>query len=160
MMHRVMSRLLARTSTRVLLAGVVFGVVAVASGVYVRNVRHQFSEPTTITMGRVLKKGALLGKSRRSSSEYFCWVSYEFTPPAGQTRRNWSFWEPACGTTPGRAIPVQHVIANPDVNRPADSEPRVPVSLFAFAAGVAIVVGVLLRSHEQDDPDTGATNSV
>ena len=140
-----------RTSTRVLLAGLALALIAVGSGVYVRHVKRQFSAPTTITMGSVLKKGALLGKSRRSSSEYFCWVSYEFTPPGGPTRRNWSFWEPACGTTPGRPIPVQHVIANPDVNRPADSEPRVPVSLFAFAAGVTIVVSVLLRSHDQDD---------
>jgi hypothetical protein len=143
-----------RISTRVLLAAVALAMVAAACLVYVRDVRRQFSAPTTITMGKVLKKGALLGRSRRSQSEYFCWVSYEFTPPAGGTRRNWSFWEPACGTTPGRAIPVQHVIADPDVNRPADSEPRVPVSLFFFAAGVTIVVGVLLRSHEQDDPPT------
>jgi hypothetical protein len=140
-----------RISTRVLLAGAAFAMVATASLVYVRDVRRQFSDPTTITMGKVLEKGALLGRSRRSQSEWFCWVSYEFTPPAGGTRRNWSFWEPACGTTPGRAIPVQHVIANPDVNRPADSEPRVPVSLIFFAAGVTIVVGFLLRSHEQDD---------
>lgn len=141
-----------RTSTRVLLAGAALAVIAAVSLAYVRSERRRFSGPTTITMGTVLKKGAVLGNTARSRSEYFCWVSYEFTPPSGGTRRNWRFWEPACGTTRGRPIPVQHLVANPDVNRPADSEPGVPVSLFVFAAGVTMVVGVLLRSHEQDGP--------
>jgi hypothetical protein len=116
-----------------------------------RQVQQEFSEPTTITMGAVLRNGALLGKSRRSSSEFFCWVSYEFMPAAGgPLQRNWRFWEPACGVSPGRPIPIQYVIARPEVNRPAGEYLSFPTLLLWFAAGVAVVVGVVLRNSETE----------
>ena len=136
-----------RTSTRLFLASAALAIVATASAAYSQKLRREFAGPTTITMGTVLKKGALLGRSRRSRSEWFCWVSYEFTPPEGAARRNWRLWEPACGVSPGRPIPIQYVVADPDVNRPAGSEPSFPSWLFFFAAGVTMVVGFLVRSH-------------
>jgi hypothetical protein len=39
------------------------------------------------------------------------------------------------------------VVANPDVNRPAGSEPWFPSGLVFFAAGVTMVIGFLVRGH-------------
>jgi hypothetical protein len=120
--------------------------------------RRDFSAPTTITMGTVLRKGALLGKSRRIHSESFCWVSYEFTPAGGAPQQNWRLWEPACGVAPGRPIPVQYVIARPDVNRPAGDDWSFPPLLLWFAVGVMLVIAFLLRrSEETNDAAAAAT---
>ena len=140
-----------RTSTRVFVAAAALAIVALAGAAYLRKVRREFSAPTTITMGTVLRHSAP-SRSRRSrgTSELFCWVSYEFTPADGVARRNWRFWGPACGVSPGRPIPIQHAIANPDVNRPAESGPWFPAGFLFFAAGVTVVVGVIIRRSEED----------
>ena len=142
-----------RTSTRVFVAGAALAIVAFVLAAYLRNQRRAFSAPTTVTMGTVVKKGAFLGKSRRSSSEWFCWVSYEFTPADGVARRNWRLWEPGCGVSRGRPIAIQHVVANPDVNRPNGYEPWVPAGLFFFASGVLVVIAIIVRrSEESEEP--------
>jgi hypothetical protein len=133
-------------------AGLLFAVASLAT-IDARNVGRDFSAKTTIVMGRVLDNGAMLRSSRHSNSEWFCWVEYEFTPPGAAAHRNWRLWEPACGVSEGRPIPIQDVVANPDLNRPAGSEPRFPSSRFFFAAGVAVVVGFLLRGSEPSDAD-------
>ena len=134
-------------STRLYIAAAALVAVAAATTAHSQKVRRDFAGGTTITMGTVLRHGALLGKSRRSSSEWFCWVSYEFTPAQGGVRRNWRFWEPACGVSQGRPIPIQYVVANADLNRPAGSERTFPSWLLFFAAGVTMVVGFLLRDR-------------
>jgi hypothetical protein len=141
---------MSRTSTRLFVAAAVLGMVAFAGAAYLRKVKRDFSAPTTITMGTVLKHSTGSTRRGRRGSELFCWVSYEFTPPDGVARRNWRFWRPACGVSPGRPIPIQHSIANPDVNRPAESGPWFPASLLFFAAGVTVVVGVIIRRSEED----------
>lgn len=148
-------RLIGRTSVRLFLAAAVVAAVAVASVVYLKRVERDFSPPTTITMGTVVENGAFLGKSSRSRSEWFCWVSYEFTAADGVARRNWRLWEPACGVSPGRPIPIQHVIANPDINRPGGSTPWFPSSLMFFAAGVTVVIGVIVRRAEGSGQGSG-----
>jgi hypothetical protein len=100
-------------------------------------------------MGSVLGKGALVGK-RPSTGQSFCWVSYEFRAPDGRTRQNSRFWEPACGTSRGRPVPIRYVIANPDVNRPDGSGPWFPESLFFFASGVVLVMAFLFRRSENE----------
>ena len=130
------------------IGAVVLAIVAGSGLAYVRKVQREFSAPTTMTMGTVLGHSAPTRRAR--GSELFCWVSYEFTPPDGVARRNWRFWRPACGVSPGRSIPIQHSIANPDVNRPAESGPWFPASLLFFAAGVTVVVGVIIRRSEED----------
>lgn len=148
-MRRLVAPTVSRPSTLIFLTSAALAIVAVASSFYVQRARRDFEGPKVITMGKVLGKGALLGRSRRSHSEYFCWVSYEFTPPDGKTRRNRRLWEPACGVSAGRPIPVQHLVANPDMNRPAGSEPWFPSWLFFFGAGVAAVVAFIMRGSEQ-----------
>jgi hypothetical protein len=138
-----------RPSVGVFIAAAVLAIVALMSSLYRQKVQRDFSRKTTVTIGTVLAKGALWGKGRRTDSELFCWVSYEFAPPGGPARRNWRMWEPGCGSSPGRPVPIQYAIANPDVNRPAGSEPSFPSWLFFFAAGVAVVIGVLLRGSEK-----------
>jgi hypothetical protein len=141
--------ILARTSSRVFAGALAVAMAALALTLHQRQQNRDFSEPTTITMGAVLDKGALLRRSRRSSSEWFCWVSYEFTPAAGGARQsNWRLWEPGCGVSPGRPIPIQYVIVRPEINRPAGETLSFPTSLLWFAAGVILVVGVLLRRSE------------
>lgn len=138
-----------RTSTRLFVASVALAAVALVSAAYVRQLRRDFSAPTTTTIGTVVKKGAFLGRRRGSRSKWFCWVSYEFTAADGVVRRNWRLWEPACGVSPGRPIPVQYVVANPDLNRPGGSEPWFPSGLLFFAAGVTVVIGVIVRRSEE-----------
>lgn len=137
----------AGASSRLFLASAALAIAAGAATAHAQKVRRDFAAPTTITVGTVVKNGAFLDRSRRSHSEWFCWVSYEFTPADGIARRNWRLWEPACGVSPGRPIPIQHVVANPDVNRPAGSEPWFPSGLVFFAAGVTMVIGFLVRGH-------------
>ena len=99
-------------------------------------------------MGAGLSHG---GKSRRSSSGLFGWVSYEFTPAAGGAlQRSWRFWQPGCGVSAGRPIPIQYVIARPEVNRPAGETLSFPPFLLWFASGVVLVVGVVLRRSESE----------
>lgn len=130
-------------------ATAVLSIVAIASLLYARKVQRDFSAPTTMTMGVTLGKGALVGR-RASTGQSLCWVSYEFTTPDGRSRRNWRFWEPACGTSRGRPIPIRYVVANPDVNRPEGSAPWDPSSLLFFASGVALVMAVIVWRSEQD----------
>jgi hypothetical protein len=136
-----------RTGTELFGVAILIAIVAVASTVYLRHVRRDFSAPTTITMGTVVRKGALLGEHDTPGYELFCWVDYKFTAPGGGILRNSRFWQPACGVAPGRPIPVQHLIADPRVNRPAGSEPWFPSWLF-FAAGVTVVVAFIMRGSE------------
>lgn len=144
-----------RTSTRVFVAAAALAIVAFVMAAHLRNQRREFSAPTTVTMGTVVDKGAFLGKSRRSRSEWFCWVSYEFTTSDGVARRNWRLWEHGCDVSPGRPIAIQHVVANPDVNRPNGSEPWAPAALCFFAAGVTLVIAVIVRrSEEGERPDS------
>ena len=138
-------------STWLFLVSAALAIIGVALALYHEKVRREFAGPTTITMGTVEKKGALLGSSRRSRSQWFCWVSYEFTPPDGGARRNWRLWEPGCGVSPGRPIPVQHLVADPDVNRPGGSDPWDLSWLPLFASGVTLVIAFLVRRHEQDN---------
>jgi hypothetical protein len=140
-----------RTSSRIFVAAAALAIAAVALAAYLRDQRREFAAPTSVAMGAVVKKGAFLSKRRRSSSEWFCWVSYEFTPPDGVARRNWRLWEPGCGVSPGRPIAIQYVVANPDVNRPNGGEPWVPAGLFFFAAGVTVVIAIIVRRSEASD---------
>jgi len=135
-------------------AGILIG-VGVMSMMYVARVQRDFSGKTTIAMGKVLDNGAVLRSSRRSSSEYFCWVEYEFTPSGATALKNWRFWEPGCGVSPGRPIPVQYVVASPALNRPAGSEPSFPSWFCLFAAGVAVVVAFIRRGSEESPGDEG-----
>jgi hypothetical protein len=138
------------------LTSAVLAIVAGASLLYVRSVQRDFSAPTTMTMGVALRKGALVGR-RVSAGQSLCWVSYEFTAPDGRTRQNWRFWEPACGTSRGRPVPIRYVIANPDLNRPEGSEPWFPSSLCFFASGVALVIAFIFRRSDQDEGNWRAT---
>jgi len=140
-----------RTSTRLFVAAAALAIAALALAAYLRNQRRQFSVPTTVTMGTVVDHGAFVPKRRRSQGEYFCWVSYEFTPPDGVARRSWRLWEPGCGVSAGRPIAIQHVVANPEVNRPNGSEPWAPAGLFFFAAGVTVTIAVIVRRSEESD---------
>jgi hypothetical protein len=135
-----------RRSHLLILVSAALASVGVLSMLYVSAERNRFSGPKIITMGTVLSKGG--GGRYRSRTGLFCWVSYEFTPPGGTRRTNRRFWQPACGTAAGRAIPVQHLVANPDVNRPAGSEPWFPSWLFFFASGVALVVAFIMREPD------------
>ena len=146
-----------RTSTRLFVAVAALASVAFASAAYLRQQRGLFSAPTTVTMGSVVKNGAFLGKSRRSRSEWFCWVSYEFTPPDGVARQNWRLWEPGCGVSPGRPIAIQFVVANPNVNRPNGSEPSLPAGLFFFSAGVTLVIAIIVRRSEASERPASQT---
>ena len=147
-----------RPSTGVFAASAGLAVLALMLVFYAQQQRRYFSAPLTTTMGTVLSSGTVLHPRRRASrTDGFCWVSYTFTPPDGVPRRNWRLWEPACGTSPGRPIPVQYVKGNPDINRPGGSEPSSIGWLVFFAAGVATVIGILVRRSEQSEPeDIGA----
>jgi hypothetical protein len=147
--------ILSRTSSRLFAVALGVAAAALALTLHQNQLQRDFSQPTTITIGSVLRKGAFLRTSRRSDSEWFCWVSYEFTPTGGAaSQRNWRLWEPACGVSPGRPIPIQYVIAHPDVSRPAGETWSFPPLILWFAAGVMVVVAVLLRGSEKDDPIT------
>jgi hypothetical protein len=117
---------------------------------YERKQRSDFSGPKTLAMGTVLKKGAM-GGSRRRSSEILCWVSYEFKAADGVTRQNWRLWSHACGVAPGRQIPIEHPVGNPDVNRPAESHPWTPWGLTFFASGVTASVAFFIKRREPDE---------
>jgi hypothetical protein len=138
------------------LASVVLALVALVSLLYVRKVQRDFSAPTTVTMGVALSKGALVGR-RRSTGQSLCWVSYEFATPDGRKVRNWRFWEPACGTSRGRTLPIRYVVANPELNRPDGSEPWFPSSLLFLVSGVVLVMAVLFRRSERDEADWRST---
>lgn len=142
-----------RPSSLAFLTSAALAALALTLLMYYLTQRRDFSAKTTTTMGSVVSKGALLGTRHRSrrGAEWFCWVSYTFTAADGVARRNWRLWEPACGTSRGRPIPIEYVIGNPDINRPGGSEPSSSWWLFFFAAGVGAVTGVILRRSEQDD---------
>jgi hypothetical protein len=142
-----------RSSTLLFAGAGILIAVGLVSMKYIAGVQREFSGKTTIAMGKVVDNGAVLRSSRRSNSEYFCWVEYEFTPSGGAALKNWRFWEPACGVSPGRPIPVQYVVANPALNRPAGSAPSFPSWFFLFAAGVAVVVAFIRRGAEESPGD-------
>lgn len=138
----------ARRSSWIFAVALLLAMAAAALTIDQRSELRAFAEPTASAMGTVRSGGALLS-GRRLGSGTFCWVSYEFTSAGGSAQRNWRFWEPGCGVSPGRPIHIQYVVARPEVNRPAgDSWSFSP--LFAwFAAGVLLVVGILARaSHD------------
>lgn len=115
-----------------------------------RQMRRDFAEPTASSMGAVRSSGALLG-SRRKSSEWFCWVSYEFTPAGGAPQRNWRLWEHGCGVSGGRPIHIQYVVARPEVNRPAGEDGSLSPLVVWFAAGMMLVIGTLVRNAQDGD---------
>lgn len=141
----------ARPSSRVFAGALALAIAAVALTLYQRNLRRQFAEPTTTSMGAVLRSGSMLGGRRRPSSQALCWVSYEFTPAGGARQENWRLWEPGCGVSPGRPINIQYVVARPEVNRPAGENWSFPPLLVWLAAGVMVVVGFLLRWSREPD---------
>lgn len=131
-------------------ASAALAIVATASLAYTRKVQRDFAAPTAVTTGVAHSRGAPLGR-RRSHTQSFCWVSYEFTAPDGRKRWNWRFWEPACGTFPSGTLPIRYVVANPDVNRPDGSDPWDPSWLFFFASGVTMVIAFIFWRSGQDD---------
>jgi hypothetical protein len=139
-----------RTSSRLLAAGLAAAIAAFASTMYDSKLRRDFSAKTDITIGSVVRKGAFLGKTRRSNSEWFCWVEYQFSPPGGASRKSWRMWSDACDLRKDGPIPVQYVVGNPDINRPPGAEPPAPTLLLWFAAGVMVVIGVIRRGSETD----------
>jgi hypothetical protein len=142
-----------RTSNRVLVAGAALALVALAATSCQRRERRDFSAPTTMAMGRVLHSGGLGSSSRFKDNDLWCWVSYEFTPTAGSVERNWRFWSPGCGVSRGNPLLIQYVVGKPELNRPAgDAGPSsLPVLLLWFAAGVAIVVAIIMRNAPADE---------
>lgn len=145
--------MLSTTSSRVFAAGLVVSAVALALTLHENQVQRAFSPPTKMTMGVVLRKGAFVGKGRHATGESFCWVSYEFTPAGGGApQRNWGLWGPGCGSAPGRMVPIQYVIAHPEVNRPEGGGWAFPPLLLWFTVGVILVVGFILRRSEDDAP--------
>ena len=140
-----------RTSSRLFAGGLAIAIVAFALTMYLLKLRRDFSGRTAITIGTVVRKGALLGTSRRSQSEWFCWVEYEFTPTEGGARRKgWGMWDEACGLKREGPVPIEYVIANPDTNRPPGGGPPVSPLLLWFAAGVMVVIAVIRRGSEID----------
>ena len=131
-----------RASNGVLAVSLTIAAVALLLTWRQQNERRDFSGRTTIAMGKVLGSA---GARRARRSEIFCWVSYEFSPSPGATESNWRFWRPGCGVSTGRPIPIQYVVGRPDLNRPAGDEPWFPAFLLWFAAGVGIVVAVIVR---------------
>ena len=140
------SRWLARRSSRLFAVALALALGASALSVHQMRLRRAFAEPTADAMGVVRSGGALLGKSRRGRGEYFCYVSYEFTPPGGSTQRNWYLWEPGCGVSKGRPIHIKYVITRPEFNRPGGEDTSSSALLVWFAAGVMLVIAVLVRS--------------
>jgi hypothetical protein len=139
-----------RTSSRLFAAGLAIAIGAFALTTYELKLRRDFSGKTATTIGTVIRKGAVFGKSRRSRSEWFCWVQYEFTLPDGPRRESWGMWSEACGLEQGGRVPIEYVVANPDVNRPPGGGPPISSFLPWFAAGVVIVIAVIRRGSDID----------
>jgi hypothetical protein len=117
---------------------------------YQSKLRRDYSAQTTITIGKVVDKGAFMGKTRRSHSEWFCWVEYQFSPPGGAAHKGWAMWSDACDLKRDGPVPVQYVVGNPDTNRPPGAEPPVPTFLLWFAAGVMVVIGMIRRGSSTE----------
>ena len=140
-----------RTSSRLFAGGLAIAIVALALTMYLLKLRRDFSERTAVTIGKVIRKGAVFGKSRRSSSEWFCWVQYEFTPAGGGARQtNWGMWSDACGLRRDGPVPIEYVISKPEITRPPGGGPPISPLLLWFAAGVVIVIAVIRRGSEID----------
>jgi Protein of unknown function (DUF3592) len=140
-----------RTSSRLFAAGLAIAAAALALTMYELKVRRDFSAKTATTIGTVLRKGAMLRTSRRSQSQSFCWVEYEFAAPDGKARlQGWGMWSDACGLKQGGPVPVEYVVANPAVNRPPGGGPPIPSFLLWFAAGVVIVIAFIRRQSDID----------
>jgi hypothetical protein len=133
-------------------SSVLFGIVlALGLGASVLSVQQMrawraFAEPTADAMGVVRSGGALLGGGRRVRGDYLCYVSYEFSPPGGAKQRNWFLWEPGCGVSKGRPIHIKYVIAHPEINRLGGEDPSSSALFVWFAAGVMLVIAILVRS--------------
>ena len=141
-----------RTSTRLLAAGLAIAIVALGLTIYASSVRRAFAKPTATTIGKVISHSSpSTRRIRNRGPGMFCWVSYEFTPAEGGPRRTgWGMWQDACGLTTGGPVPVQYVIANPDVNRPPDGGLPISPLLFWVAAGILLVIGIIRRGSETD----------
>jgi hypothetical protein len=155
-----------RGSSRLLAAGLVTGIAALASTMYLVRLRRDFSGLTAFTTGTVIRSGGT-GRSRRHSAtdDLFCWVQYEFSVEDAPPRTNWRMWEYACFMKRGARIPIQYVVGSPEMNRPADAEPPLWPTLWWFAAGVLSVIGLLRRGSEMTDGadeegDTPPDNSI
>ena len=142
-----------RTSTRLLAAGLGIAIVALGLTMYAFSVRHAFSEPTATTIGTVIRHSSPSTRRIRTRGPgMVCCVSYEFTPAEGGPRRKgWGMWQEACGLKTGGPVPVQYVVANPEVNRPPDDGLPISPLLLWFAAGILVVVGVIRRGSETDE---------
>src|SRR5439155_24044228 len=103
-----------RTSSRLFAGGLAIAIVAFALTMYLLKLRRDFSGRTAITIWTVVRKGALLGTSRRSQSEWFCWVEYEFTPSEGGPRRTGrGLSYEACGVKRQGTVPFGYAFAHP-----------------------------------------------
>lgn len=140
-----------RTSTRLLAAALAIATVALGLTMYELSVRRAFSEPTATTIGTVIRHNNPR-RSRNRGPGMLCWVSYEFTPAEGGPRRKgWGMWREACGLKTDGPVPVQYVIANPDINRPPDDGLPVSPVLLWFGAGILIVIGIIRRGSQTDE---------
>jgi hypothetical protein len=138
-----------RTSSKILAAALVIAALALASTLYRAKLRRDFAPPTAIAIGKVIRPGALLGRSRRSQSKWFCWVEYQFTPPGGALQQGWRFWgDYGCDVKRDADIPIQYVIGKPDMHRPVGAVPPGPPLLLWFAAGVVTVIAVIRRGSD------------
>ena len=142
-----------RASSKLLAAGVAVAVLALASTMYQAKLHRDYSAPTAIVRGHMVRTGVLLGmKNRSSGSGWICWVAYRFVPEHGVSRQGWGLWPYACDAKQAPDIPIEYVVANPDTNRPVEGGgPPVPPLFLWFAAGVIMVVGVLRRGSESSD---------
>lgn len=142
-----------RASSRLLAGSLALAILALASTLYEGKLLRDFSAPTAIAIGRVVDQGAFIPKGRKaSSSEWFCWVEYQFYPKDAVTpRKGWGLWMYACDVKPGADVPIQYVVDNPDGNRPVGGGPPIPALVWWFAAGVTMVIGVLRRGAEETD---------
>ena len=141
-----------RTSSRLIASGLALAIVALGLTMYAYSVRRAFSEPTATAIGTVVRHS---GRTRRQLSNepgMFCWVSYEFTPiEGGPRRKGWGMWREACGLKTDGPVPVQYVVANPDINRPPDGGLPISPLLLWFGAGILVVIGIIRRGSQTDE---------
>ena len=140
-----------RTSTRLIAVGVATAIIALGVTMYLSGVERAFSAPTAVTMGTVLSHSGQPRRALDNEPGMLCWVSYRFTPAAGgPPREGWSMWREACALRSDASVPIQYVIANPDISRVPDGGLPISPLLLWFAAGVVIVIGFVRRGSETD----------
>ena len=140
-----------RTSTRLLAAGFAIAIVALGLTMYMSSVRRVFSEPTATAIGTVIRHSTPR-RSRQPRPRHALLGLGQFTPIEGVSRRKgWRMWRDACGLKTDGPVPVQYVVANPDINRPPDGGVPVSPLLLWFGAGILVVIGIIRRGSETDE---------